>query len=433
MGARLIGGVTCAVPATSAPAPPGAPDLRTSLRVASPLFIGLTILLTSVGLQNAIIGLRASVEGFTSGEIGLVMSMYYVGFLAGSRRAPADLARVGHIRVFAALAAVASASVLLHPVLVSPIAWGLLRAASGYCISGLYVTAESWLNAESHNAIRGAVLSVYLVVLGVGLSAGQLLLNAAPVEGPNLFIMASVLSSLSLLPLVLTPTPGPRFVEPERLPLRAVIAMVPLGVAGCFVSGVTQGALFGLGAVYGDRIGLGTGELSVLLTLITVGGVVLQFPIGALSDRVDRRIVIAVTDLAAAGVAVLMVPVTDPATMLWLLAFLLGGMSLPMYGYAVAHANDFLTEQQVVPVAGTLVLVFGAGAALGPVGVSAAMDLGGDAGFLWFLAGWHALLGVYATWRVARRSGTAAPARHSHFLETLPPEGAQVGLIDPIA
>ncbi len=406
---------------------PGVFDLRTSLRVASPLFIGLMVLLASVGLQNAIIGLRASAEGFSSTEIGVVMSMYYVGFLAGSRRAPADLERVGHIRVFAALAAIASASVLLHPVAVSPFAWAILRIISGYSISGLYVTAESWLNAESHNEIRGSVLSVYLVVIGIGLSVGQLLLNAAPIDGPNLFILASVLCSMSLLPLVLTPTPGPRFVEPERLALRAVITLVPLGVAGCFISGVTQGALFGLGAVYGNRIGLDTGELSVLLTLLTVGGVALQFPIGALSDRIDRRIVIAATGIAATVAAISMVPVTDPGVSLWVLAFLLGGMSLPLYGYAAAHANDFLTEQQIVPAAGTLVLVFGAGAALGPAGGSIAMDLLGDAGFLWFFAALHVGLSAYALWRVTRRPAPP-PEERSTFLETLPPEGAQVAL-----
>lgn len=404
-------------------------DLGLSLRGATPLLIGLSVLLMSVGLQNAVVGLRARAEGFGSLEIGAVMSLYYVGFLAGSRRAPADLQRVGHVRVFAALASIASASVLLHPVLIHPIAWAALRALNGYCISGLYVTAESWLNAESNNSIRGTVLSAYLVVIGVGLSAGQLAINFADVAGPNLFVLASVLSSVSLLPLVLTPTPGPRFVEPDRLPLRRVAAMVPLGVFGCFVSGVTQGAIFGLGAVYGDRIGLRISEISVLLTLLTVGGVVLQFPIGVLSDRIDRRSVIAATGAAAAAFALLLIPVVGPGWDLWVLAFFLGGLSLPLYSLAAAHANDYLTDQQVVPVAGTLVLVFGAGATIGPIGGSSAMRFGGDEGFLWYLAAWHLLLGAYAAWRITQR-GAAPQEDRATYLETLPPEGAQVDLVE---
>lgn len=399
--------------------------LGASVRQATPLFIGLALLMVPTGLQGSLLGIRAGIEGFDPTVTGFVMSAYYVGFVVGSRRAPALLTRIGHIRTFSALAAIAAVTVLAHAAVIHPLAWAGFRVANGFAMSGLYITVESWLNAEAANEIRGRILSIYLVIVYGGMALGALLLNAADPAGYDLFVVCSALGTLAIVPLAVADRRGPRYVEPERMRIGALARLVPVGVVGCFVSGITQGEFFAAAAIYGQRIELTTGEISVFVFAYIAGGTILQFPIGALSDRVDRRVMIAATCAAAAALALVLAEETQPGAGLWLVAFAAGGLSLPLYGLAAAHANDELTPEQVTHASGALVLAFGAGAVLGPAGGTTAMDVFGDAGFLGAFAATNVVM-ASVTIAYLRRPG----AHRAHFLETAPPEATQLVVDD---
>lgn len=256
------------------------------------LLFGIALLMLGNGLQGSLLGLRASLEGFGTSVTGLVISAFYVGLLIGAALTPRLVLRVGHIRVFAALASVASAFILLHAVFLSAPVWFVIRLVTGFCFSGLYVVAESWLNQASTNETRGKLLSVYMIISYASMGFGQLLLNLSDPGGFPLFILISVLVSLALVPISLTRTPAPQLETPEPISLKKLYKLSPMGFFGSLGSGLAQGAFFGMGAVYGGLSGLSIAQISLLLSLPLLGLVISQFPIGALSDRLDRRMVL---------------------------------------------------------------------------------------------------------------------------------------------
>ena len=215
------------------------------------LFLGMGLLMLGNGLQASLLGIRAGAEGFGTGATGLVMTCYYLGFLAGSILTPKVVKNVGHVRVFSALASLASVAALVHSVFLDPFTWGAMRFVTGFAYAGLYVVAESWLNDRATNETRGSLLSVYMVVLFGGLAGGQLLLNVADPGGFLLFVLASVLVSLALVPISLTAGPAPEFDAPTPVGLLELYRVSPLGVAGAMGTGLAHGVLFGMGAVYG--------------------------------------------------------------------------------------------------------------------------------------------------------------------------------------
>jgi len=378
-------------------------SMRAVVGSAWALLVGLGLLMLGDGLQMTLLALRASLEGFPTAVTGVLMSSFYVGFLGGSVLAPGIVRRVGHVRTFAALASLASACILVHAVFVGPLAWAALRLASGFCFAGIYVVAESWLNDAASNETRGQLLSVYMVITYVGFGLGQLLLNAADPLGYELFILTSVLISVALVPLLLSASPAPHSAGVEPMSLRALYRVSPLGFLGAVATGMAGGALFGMGPVYAQAIGLSVAQVSLLMSAPVVGCVCLQWPIGHLSDRFDRRRVLtAVTWLAALAAAAATVAARDFLELLVVIA-LLGGLSLPLYALSVAHANDFLERRQMVAASAGLVLASGIGAVAGPAAASLAMDALGPSGFLWFVAAIHAALGVFAFYRMARR------------------------------
>ena len=367
------------------------------------LFLGMTLLMTANGLQGTLLGVRASIEAFPTTVTGLLMSAYYFGFLAGSMLTPKMVVRVGHIRVFAALASLASTAILIHAVIVNPISWASMRLVSGLCYAGLYVVAESWLNEKATNENRGQLLSIYMVLSMGGMAAGQVLLNVADPSRSDLFILVSIMVSLALVPLLLSVNRGPVMDEPTPISIKEVYRASPTGVVAALMNGVLMGGVFGMGAVYGGLLGLSVPAISLFMSTLIVGGVLFQWPIGRLSDRYDRRLVLTVVTFAAAGLAVIAGLTALSFKTLLASIFLFGGMLIPMYSIAIAYTNDHLHPEQMVAASGTLVLVGGIGAFIGPTFVAGAMDVFGPAGFFWSLASTHAVLGVFILYRMTQR------------------------------
>ena len=369
------------------------------------LLLGMGLMMLGNGLQGSLLGIRAVSEGFGTTVTGLVMSSYFIGILAGSTLAPKIVKNVGHVRVFSALASLASAAILVHIAAVEPLTWSAMRFVTGFAYAGLYVVAESWLNDRATNETRGQLLSVYMVVMFSGLALGQLLLNAADPSGHFLFLLTSVMISLAMVPIALTAGPAPAFKTSSKISIRQLYRLSPLGVMGAMATGMAHGVLFGMGAVYGDRIGLSVAEISLFMGIAVAGGIVFQWPIGRLSDRFDRRRVITVVTLLAAIFALLAAPVAGYSQVLLLtLAFLFGGMTLPMYSLCMAHTNDYLEPSQMVQAGGTLVLVSGIGASFGPSVSAAVMDAVSPHAFFVFLGVIHAAIGIFAVYRMSQRA-----------------------------
>lgn len=382
----------------------------------------MTFLMVSNGLLVTLLTLRASELGFGESVIGLVQSAYSLGSLLGCLVAPRLVMRVGHVRVFAALASTASTTALIHLVTGDPWSWGAMRMLAGFCFAGLYVVAESWLNGRATNESRGSLLSIYFVIQTGGLAAGQTLLNLSSPGGILLFVIVSVLISLSLVPILISASATPTFEAPEWISLGALFRLSPMGLAGCFLNGIAQGAIYIALALYGQAIGLDSGAIGALIGFATLGGMLFQFPLGRLSDRIDRRLVI----VGCAGLAVplallLAASPAGPSDVVLLYAgvTLLGGLTLPIYSLCVAHTNDYLKPSQIVAASGTLVLVLGAGIVFGPALGSLAVERFGPAGLFYFLAivqGCTVATALLRLWRGQLRPespGTAAPMAHS--------------------
>ncbi len=390
-----------------------------AIRSAWALLLGLAFLMLGNGLQGTLLGVRASLEGFSTQTTGFVMTGFYVGFLLGSIMGPKLVKNVGHIRVFAALASIFSAAMLLHSIFIEPVTWFTIRVANGFAVAGLYIVAESWLNDAATNRTRGQLLSVYMVIVLGGMAAGQFLLNVASPAGFELFILVSVLVSVSLVPISLSVTRAPNFEAPVHVSWRTMYHSSPLGVVGCLIVGIAQGALLGMGAVYANQIGMSVADVSLFMATALAGGVVLQWPVGRLSDFFDRRVVITAVTMLAALAALAGALAGERSTPILLVAvFLFGGLSFPVYSLCIAHSNDHLQSDQMVAASGTLVLVAGIGASVGPAFAAALMSVAGPAGFFWCLCAVHAAIGFFALYRMTRRP--ALPADEQGIYQPMP-------------
>ena len=267
------------------------------------LLAGVALLMLGNGLQGTLLGVRASQESFDTLATGIIMTCYFAGFLLGSLFTPKVIRRVGHIRVFAAYASVASAAVLLHSIWVTPLVWALVRLLTGVCFAGLYVIAESWLNDRATNETRGALLSAYMLVTLGGMICGQLLINTGDTQGFDLFIFASVLVSLAVVPIALTAAPAPAFQEASSVSIRQMYQMSPLGVVGIGLQGVANGALLSLAAVYAQQVGMTIAQTALFASAPLIGGFLMQWPVGRMSDQLDRRKVLTATAVLGATVA----------------------------------------------------------------------------------------------------------------------------------
>lgn len=379
-----------------------------AIRSSWPLFIGIAFIMLGNGLQGTLLGVRASLEGFSTTMTGFVMTGYFVGFLAGSALVPKFVSNVGHVRVFAALASLASISVLVHAVFVDPVLWIGMRLITGFAYAGLYIVAESWINEQATNETRGQLLSVYMITTLGGMAGGQLLLNLSEPASFELFVLISILVSLSLVPISLTVVAAPKLESPKSISLKELYQASPLGVIGGFGTGLAHGVLFGMGAVYATQAGLAVKEVAFFMMSAILGGVFFQWPIGWLSDRIDRRQTIVLVSLLASGFALIAViwAMLTPGLGLLIIMALFGGMTLPLYSLCIAYTNDHLQPEQMVAASGSLVMIGGIGAALGPLSASIMMNNLGPNGFFWWLMIVHAAIGLFALYRMTRRAAT---------------------------
>ncbi len=381
-----------------------------------PLLFGTFLLMIGNGVQGTLLGIRGDIEGFSTFELSLVMSAYFAGFLGGSRAAPWLIRRVGHVRVFAALASFISAILILYPSITDPVAWIILRVAFGLCMSGVYVTAESWLNSGVRNDQRGQTLSLYLLAQMAGVTAAQGLPLFGDPSGFVLFIIPSVLVSLSVAPILLSITPVPSVQVAKPMSFGKLFRISPLGCVGIVILGGVYSALFGMASVYGTQAGLSVREISLFIAMIYLGGTVLQFPIGWLSDRMDRRrLILIVATLGAGGCVMPML--TDSYAVLLVAAGRVGGMSNPLYGLVLAHTNDFLEYEDMASASGQLLFMNGCAAVVGPVLTGAALNLVGANGFFLFVGGLLGVLALYAGYRMTQR---AAPDEIGDYAPVLP-------------
>ncbi len=384
------------------------------------LLLGAALIMIGNGLLGTLLGVRALIEHFPTSVTGLVMSGYYVGFLAGSLLAPRAVQRVGHVRVYAALASLVAAAALIHAIFVDPTIWGLMRMVTGFAYAGLYIVGESWLNDRSSNENRGHLLSIYMVIQFAGVAVGQLLLNVADPASFQLFSVVAILLALAVPTMLLTASRAPSFEAPAKLGLVRLFHISPLGVLGCLGVGVAHSAFFGMGAVYAKSTGLSVPQVSIFMAVAIVGGVVAQWPVGRLSDKLDRRIIIVATTFIAAGAALAaaVLPGISAGTVLALVC-LFGAATLPLYSLVVAHTNDFLKPEEMVAASGSLMLMFGAGAVIGPAIAGFVMSAIGPVGFFYYLAAAQALIGVIALYRMARRGRPGAATRGPY--QPMPP------------
>lgn len=378
------------------------------------LLLGLMLLMLGNGLQGTLLGIRGGIEGFETWQMSVVMSSYFLGFLVGSQRAPQMLARVGHVRVFAALASLISAVLVLYAAAPNWIAWSVLRVIIGFSFAGVYVTAESWLNNAATNETRGQSLSLYMIVQMVGIITAQGLVNLADPGGYTLFVVASVLVSLSFTPILLTVSPAPAFSSTKSISFRRLFHISPLGCVGIFLMGGVYSALFGMAAVWGGLGGLTVLEITIFVAAIYLGGLLFQYPIGWLSDRTDRRQLIVGVSLACAVSTIVAAVVPMPFVGLAVVALLIGGFANPLYALLLAHTNDFLQADDMAGASGGLLFINGVGAVAGPLVIGWLMGRLGPPGFFVFIAALSILISAYALWRMTRRDAPTLAEQGSY-------------------
>ncbi len=374
-----------------------------------PLFFGLSLIGLAVGVQSSLLGYRAALEGFDDALIGLVMSAYFAGFLAGSLLAPRLILQVGHIRAFGAVTAVASITILVHASFVEPWTWAAMRLLTGFAFSAIYVVAESWLNQAATNENRGQLLSLYMVILLAGTCAGQFMLNLADPAGFALFILISVMVSLAAIPILMTVLPTPALEETVRVSVAHLWRRAPMGVIGIILVQWCTSVVFGFGAVYAARLGMGVREVAWFMGAIMAGGMVLQWPLGKLSDLIDRRWVMGIASVLAVIAALFASQEYQAGYRLYLYAFLFGGFCLSQYSLVVALTHDHLRPAEIVPASGTIVMLSGLISITGPLMVALGIGLFGLDSFFLMLAAVLLLMAVISIWRVL-------------FIPALPPE-----------
>lgn len=384
-----------------------------------PLLLGMLLLMLGNGLQGSLLGVRGSGLGFSSVEMSLVMSAYFAGFLLASRITPNMIRRVGHVRVFAALGSFISAALLLFPTIQDPIAWVLGRVVVGFCFCGVYVTAESWLNNATSNETRGQTLSAYMMVQMIGIIIAQGLLVVPDPSGYLLFVIPSVLVSIAFAPILLSISPTPAFESTKRMSLRELYNTSPLGCVGMFLLGSVFAAQFGMAAVYATEAGLSIKQIPMFTASFYVGALIFQYPLGWISDRMDRRMLIAVT-AAVAGVASLMGMVLGGNFYVLLTAaFLIGGLSNPLYSLVIAYTNDFLQPEDMAAASAGLLFVNGVGAIAGPVLIGYGMQAFGPPGYFILLSVVLLALAGYAVYRMTQRRAPSAAVTNTYH-PTLP-------------
>ena len=402
------------------------------------LFTGIGIILLANGLQGNLMGVRSVIENFSALSTGIMMSGYFVGYFVGSNLTPNMVSRVGHIRVFAAFASLASLSILIIATYVNPIVWTLGRFLTGLSLVSCYVVAESWLNDRANNRTRGKLLSVYMIINYFGLACGALLLNFDDPTSFKPFILVSILLSIALVPILLTKRPAPKFKKIGTLNLLELYKISPLGTVSSFCTGAIYSALFAMFAVYATKINFSLFEISILLFLTTIAGAFFQAPVGYLSDKYNRRIVIILCNLFSAFFCIILIFVSNDKLFnlnalhmllninifqnfnlmtyagssklyFFIVITIYAGITLCVFSLNLAHTNDFVPKEKFVAAGGGLQFVFGLGAMGGPLFCSIAMEKLGPNGYFAYLLIFHIIIALFGVYRMAIREVAENP------------------------
>lgn len=390
------------------------------------LLLGMGLIMLGNGLQGTLLGVRATLEGFDTTVIGIVMSGYFMGLILGCGLVPKMVARVGHIRIFGALASLASTSILIQALFVEPWLWWMMRLVTGFSFAGIYIVAESWLNDASENESRGQLLSIYMVISVGGMAGGQILLNVASPSSYELFVLVSLLVSLAVIPILVSVSKAPSFDMPESVSLIQLFKVSPLGIFGMLFNGLTSGAIFGMGAVYATEIGLSVQAVSFFMVAINIGGFVFQYPLGWISDRTGRRRVIIFSCIGGSAISFFAMTYSEQGLVLFAIVALIGGLSIPLYSLCSAITNDYLTPKQMVAASGTLVLANAIGATLGSPLTALTMDIWGVNAFYGSIGGIMGTIAIFALWRVTQREDVPAEERGDFVVMTSSPLGASL-------
>lgn len=389
--------------------------MKSAFASVASLLLGVSILLTGQGLQGILLPVRAGLEDFSTIAIGIMGGAYFLGFTVGCLKGGELVKSVGHVRVFAAMTALASAAPLLHGLLLEPWVWSLLRAITGFCFAVLYVVIESWLNERATNENRGIIFATYVMITLTMLAAGQLMTLLYDPQEMQLFAIASVLVSLAAIPVVLSRSPSPEIPTQVEVNLPRLYRISPAGALGCLASGLANGSFWALAPVFATGI---SGDLSLaswFMTAAVIGGAIAQWPVGMLSDKWGRRKVMAATGAGGAVLGLfLFASGLDSFAGLIVFSAAWGFIAFPIYSIAVAHANDKATPEDYVMVSSGLLLMYGAGAIVGPFLASSLMTVIGVPALYAYTGGVHLLLVAFVIGRIFRRA-SVPEERHIAF------------------
>lgn len=376
--------------------------------VLAPL-LSLFILILGNGMFNTLVSVRLDLDGASSWIIGTVSAAYYAGLVVGSFKIEPFISRVGHIRAFAAFAAMTAVICLLPGLWVNNLVWILLRFIGGYCIAGLFIVIESWLLASSPAEVRGKVLSFYMITLYAAQGSGQFLLNLSNPQTLIPFCIATILVSLAIIPVSMTYQQSPSLPETSTLKFKKLYKASPTGVLGCFASGLILGAIYGLIPMYVSSAGFSVKDISLTMGMIIFGGMLLQYPVGHLSDIFDRRLIIAIISGATAILSLLIIPALGFSKSLFMiLAFIFGGCTFTLYPICISHSCDYLESEDIVAATGGLLLSYGIGATLGPLIAPSLISMLGDNGLFLYFAIVSGTFLTFIIWRSTRRSSLPA-------------------------
>ena len=371
------------------------------------LLIGMGLIMIGNGLQTTLIGVRASMENFGTTITGFIMSGYFLGLIFGCNTTPIIVKRVGHIRIFGALASRASTSILLQAIFINPFIWWAMRLITGFSYAGLYIVAESWLNEAATNQTRGKLFSMYMLISFSGMAGGQLMLNLLPPSSFELFLLVSLMISLAVIPILLSVSRAPQFEIMEKVSIIQLYRVSPLGVIGIVVSGMAIGTIYAMGPVFATEIGMPVKDVSLFMTTIILGGFLFQYPLGWLSDLIGRRKVILLSCISGAGISVFAFLFSAGDTIPLFIIACVGGFSLPLYALCGVYVNDYLNPTQMVAASGTLVLLSSLGATIGSPLTALSMDFFGLNAFYGSIAIMLSSISVFSLWRTGKRSEVA--------------------------
>lgn len=388
-------------------------DART--RSIATILLGSGIVFLGYGLMVTVLPIRAQLEAFGEANIGLIGSAYFTGFVIGCLVGPQVVKAVGHTRAFAGFAALVAALTLVFPLAVDPWIWAVLRGVSGLCLAVVYMVIESWLNEQATNRTRGTVLSIYIIIGNLTTIGGQQMVVLYDAASYAIFSMVAIMVALSLVPVALAPVKEPPPIPTAKLRIGRLYRLSPTGFIGCILVGLADGAFWTFGPVFAQARGLPVSEIALFMGAFMAGGTILQWPLGWLSDRIDRRIVIAACAGASIGTGLALAFWVPPEPWMGIaLALLHGGFMIPVYALCIAHSNDFAPNEEMVEVSSGLLLLYGVGAAIGPVALGPVMAIYGVDSLFVMIALTFGVLALFAFYRVSLKRVAGQDTR-SHF------------------